>query len=71
VTGLMVPPRDADSLAAGMERMLTDGPLRARCGAAGRERVLERFDQRTQIDLLERIYAGLIAEARSPAAPSR
>jgi glycosyltransferase involved in cell wall biosynthesis len=71
VTGLMVPPRDAASLAAGMERLLTDGPLRLRCGTAGRERVLERFDQRTQIDLLEGIYARVIAEARDSAAPSR
>ncbi|KPI02445.1 glycosyl transferase group 1 [Actinobacteria bacterium OK074] len=42
-TCLAVPPGDAGALAAGLSRLLGDADLRARLGAAGRERVLERF----------------------------
>ncbi|MEU5164139.1 glycosyltransferase family 4 protein [Streptomyces sp. NPDC020875] len=43
VTCLAVPPGDAGALAAALGRLLADPGLRARLGAAGRERVLERF----------------------------
>jgi glycosyltransferase involved in cell wall biosynthesis len=42
-TCLAVPPGDAGALAAALGRMLGDPALRARLGAAGRERVLRRF----------------------------
>ncbi|MGW0580871.1 glycosyltransferase, partial [Streptomyces sp. NPDC002920] len=42
-TCLAVPPGDAGALAAGLGRLLGDPGLRARLGAAGRERVLQRF----------------------------
>ncbi|HEY9367998.1 glycosyltransferase family 4 protein [Streptomyces sp.] len=42
-TCLAVPPGDAGALAAALGRVLDDAGLRARLGAAGRERVLERF----------------------------
>ncbi|MGV9390047.1 glycosyltransferase family 4 protein [Streptomyces olivaceus] len=42
-TCLAVPPGDADALAAGLNRLLGDRELRARLGAAGRERVLKHF----------------------------
>jgi glycosyltransferase involved in cell wall biosynthesis len=42
-TCLAVPPGDAGALAAGLVRLLGDPELRARLGAAGRERVLDRF----------------------------
>ncbi|MGW2744757.1 glycosyltransferase family 4 protein [Streptomyces sp. NPDC001450] len=42
-TCLAVPPGDAGALAAGLGRLLGDPELRARLGAAGRQRVLERF----------------------------
>jgi len=42
-TCLAVPPGDAGALAAGLGRLLGDPALRARLGAAGRQRVLERF----------------------------
>jgi glycosyltransferase involved in cell wall biosynthesis len=38
VTGLLVPPRDVPALRAAIERLLGDAALRARLGAAGRER---------------------------------
>ncbi|MEV6741264.1 glycosyltransferase family 4 protein [Streptomyces sp. NPDC051104] len=42
-TCLAVPPGDAGALAAGLSRLLADPELRARLGAAGRERVLRHF----------------------------
>ncbi|MBX9425528.1 MULTISPECIES: glycosyltransferase family 4 protein [Streptomyces] len=42
-TCLAVPPGDAGALAAALGRVLGDAGLRARLGAAGRARVLERF----------------------------
>jgi glycosyltransferase involved in cell wall biosynthesis len=43
VNGLLVPPRDHHALADAIVRALEDGPLRQRMGAAGWERVNERF----------------------------
>ncbi|MGW0333081.1 glycosyltransferase family 4 protein [Streptomyces sp. NPDC003011] len=42
-TCLAVPPGDSGALAEGLNRLLSDPALRARLGAAGRARVLERF----------------------------
>jgi glycogen synthase len=42
-TCLAVPPGDSEALAAGLVRLLGDPELRARLGAAGRERVLRHF----------------------------
>src|SRR3954468_14670986 len=43
-TGLLVPPGDPAGLAAALDRLLTDGALRLRLGAAGRERARRHFD---------------------------
>lgn len=44
VTGLLVPPRDATSLANAIECYIADPGLRRRLGQAGRERVVGDFD---------------------------
>lgn len=43
VNGIIIPPEDPDALATAIERLHGDADLRARMGAAGRARVLERF----------------------------
>ena len=75
-TCLAVPPGDAGALAAGLVRLLGDPALRARLGAAGRERVLSRFTwERAAIGTVERYRAAM--DAAAPAgttgkgAPSR
>jgi glycosyltransferase involved in cell wall biosynthesis len=45
-TGLLVPPGDPSALAAGILRALGDADLRARIGAAGRQRALTNFTWR-------------------------
>ncbi len=42
-TGLLVEPNNPDALVGAIRRLLDDAPLRARLGAAGRERVMQRF----------------------------
>jgi colanic acid/amylovoran biosynthesis glycosyltransferase len=44
VSGLLVPPADAESLTTAIERLIVDPALCARLGAAARARVEERFD---------------------------
>lgn len=44
-TGLLVPPRDAEALAAAIDRLLRDPQLRASMGRAGRERAIDRFSR--------------------------
>jgi glycosyltransferase involved in cell wall biosynthesis len=47
-TGLLVPPGDATALAAALERLLADEPLRERLARQGRALVEEEFDLRRQ-----------------------
>jgi colanic acid/amylovoran biosynthesis glycosyltransferase len=61
--GLLVPERDAGALADAIERLLTDGALRADLGTAGRQRVEERFWVRAVVAELERRFAACAAAA--------
>ncbi len=66
-TALVVPPGDPEALAASIRRLLDDPDLAARIGAAGRERVLERFTwHATAIGTVER-YAALLDARRAGA----
>jgi glycosyltransferase involved in cell wall biosynthesis len=64
VTGVLVPPADAGALAAGLERVLCDGALRA---ALGRQALAasRRYDVRTCVDAMEAFYDDLLARAVS------
>ena len=55
--GLLVPPRDAASLAAAIVRALKDEPLRQRMAAAGLARVRERFTVDRMVEQTAAVYA--------------
>jgi L-malate glycosyltransferase len=53
----LIPPRDADALAAAMVELANDAGLRARLAAAGHERVLKEFTIEGMIDRYEDLFA--------------
>ncbi|MET8567018.1 glycosyltransferase family 4 protein [Streptomyces sp. NPDC004783] len=70
-TCLAVPPGDAGALAAGLTRLLGDPELRARLGAAGRERVLAHFTWARAAEGTAARYREAVARsAARPAAPA-
>lgn len=58
-TGLVVPPGDAEALAAALNALLTDASLRARLGQGGREAVAGRFSPEAVARSLSEAYARL------------
>jgi glycosyltransferase involved in cell wall biosynthesis len=68
-TGLLVPPGDVSALALALGRALDDPGLRARLGAAGRARVLERFPRRKTAEGTVEHYRALLDEQSG--APAR
>lgn len=59
ITGLVVPPRDPASLSSAIRRLARDPQLRARMGAAGRDRAESRFTLAACVDCYETLYRGL------------
>jgi glycosyltransferase involved in cell wall biosynthesis len=59
VTGLVVPPGRADALAEALAQLLGDADLRARMGAAGRQRVLEHFSSEQCVQHTLDVYRSL------------
>jgi glycosyltransferase involved in cell wall biosynthesis len=59
-TGLLVPARNSDALAAGILQLLADPDARERYGRAGRQRVEQAFDLRLNVAHTERLYEQLI-----------
>ena len=62
VTGLLVPPGDADALGEAVERALIDAAA-VRWGEAGRERVATKGDPRRHLEGLVEIYRETLARA--------
>jgi glycosyltransferase involved in cell wall biosynthesis len=58
-TGLLITPNSADALADAIAELAADPGLRARMGAAGRERQLRMFSMEQFIQGIETIYEGL------------
>ena len=75
-TALLVPPGDSDALAAKIRIALDDAELRDRIGAAGRQRVIERWTWRHTAEGTLEQYRALLAEtahiqARRPGGAGR
>jgi len=68
-TGLLVAPDDPGALAAAIGRLLDDAELRARLGAAGRERVLTRFTWAVTAQGTAECYQAMLAGRPLPGAP--
>lgn len=59
-SGLLIPPGDMDSFAAGAARVITDDALRSRLAAGGRQRARE-FDSATMIERTAEVYNDVTA----------
>jgi len=59
-TGVTVPPRDPEALAASITELLDDDECRRRLGANGRRRVEERFSEDRMLDTIDRQYEALL-----------
>jgi glycosyltransferase involved in cell wall biosynthesis len=65
VTGLLVPPHNADALADAMLTLLKDEPLRRGMGEAGLERVRVRFNVDRMVDETLSVYARVAGRPRA------
>lgn len=65
-TGLLVPPRDVDALAAALSQLLRDSRLRCRFGEAGRVRARTDFSVEAMVSRTERIYEDCISRLATP-----
>jgi len=63
-TGWLAPPGDAAALADGIRRLMSDPELRARMGAAGRKRMVERFTWRETARKTVALYEEVLTRAR-------
>jgi glycosyltransferase involved in cell wall biosynthesis len=61
VTGLLVPPRDPQSLAAAIGQLLADPASMARMGQAARQHARNHFDERTVFARVAEAYRRLVA----------
>lgn len=59
VTGCVVPPSDAPAMAAALERYVRDPALAARHGAAGRDRVLRKYNMTAMVAAYQSLYDDL------------
>jgi glycosyltransferase involved in cell wall biosynthesis len=67
VDGFLVDPTDGEALADRLAELARDPRLRRQMGAAGRERVLERYAVDRLVDDIDRLYRRLLAERGLPA----
>lgn len=67
VDGLLVPPGDAEALAAAMRRLLDDPELRGQLAAQARAKVEERFSPTAMANGVEATYEELLGDERTGA----
>jgi mannosyltransferase len=60
VTGVLVPPGDADALAAAIEPLMRDPAAAATMGAAGRQRVVDKFSLDAEAASIAAVYRRLV-----------
>jgi glycosyltransferase involved in cell wall biosynthesis len=60
VTGYLVPVADADALGDSLARLLADPELRARFGAAARQKAIAEFDEQIVFQRVLRTYSRLV-----------
>lgn len=65
VTGLLVPPKDPEAMAAAFKKLLSTEGLAEKMGDAGREVVISNFSFEGMLDKIEGIYAGLLSPSSS------
>jgi glycosyltransferase involved in cell wall biosynthesis len=63
-TGLLVPARDRQALAAALERLAVDGDLRRRLGQAGRAFVAEHYSWEDNTAQMEALYEAAVRPVR-------
>ncbi len=64
VTGCLVPPQDAHSLAVAIRSLLGDPALGERMGQAGRKIVLEKFSEKEMVRQVTEVYADCLGSRR-------
>jgi glycosyltransferase involved in cell wall biosynthesis len=64
-TGVLLEPMDADGLRVAIETLARAPELRAKLGAAGRERCREMFDHRRMVDRVEALYRRVIVPGQA------
>ncbi|HQT99948.1 MAG TPA: glycosyltransferase family 4 protein [Acidimicrobiales bacterium] len=67
-TGLLVEPNNAEALVSAIRQLLDDATLRARLGAAGRQRVMERFTWQVTARGTAACYDAILRHEPLPAA---
>jgi glycosyltransferase involved in cell wall biosynthesis len=59
-TGILIPPRDAGSIARAITQILSSPEMAARLGAAGRERIESRFSMERAVHETQSLYTSLL-----------
>lgn len=65
VHGLLVEPRNPASLAAALQRVLTDATLHRALALGGRQRICDRFDSRRTTVALRDLFVAQLQRARA------